>query len=655
MLRGSRPGDRYVRVIRSDELPVRQIARGRYIARETAPTTLTGKVTRRIRRFLIGRPLTSAEAEHERLSNAKALAVFSSDALSSVAYATQEIMLVLLIAGTGALYISWPVGIAIAALLGIVVLSYRQTVFAYPGGGGAYIVARENLGVYPSLIAAAALLVDYILTVAVSISAGIAAITSAIPEIYGARVYLAVAAIALVLLFNLRGVRESGTIFAIPTYAFIACMFTLIGLGAADLLGFGFGTHDVETHPVTGGEELSLFLVLRAFAAGCTALTGVEAISDGVPAFKEPQSRNAARTLLWMGVILASMFLGITYLANAFDLLPGHEETLISQLARTLVGVGPFYYVVQAFTALILILAANTAFADFPRLASFLARDGYLPHQFLFRGDRLAFTTGIVVLGALSALLVIFFDASVSNLIPLYAVGVFTSFTLSQSGMTRHWLRVQKSRRRTAGMALNGGGAIATTVVLAIIVATKFLAGAWIVIALVPLIVLLLRGIRRHYDDVSDQLRLTDGEVRSRLGRRPREVIAVVPVSSANVATVRALEFARAVTLDVTAVHVAEDASEAEELLEHWQNQGIPVPLVIVESPYRALVGPLVAYIEQQKIDHPDKLINVILPEFVPAHLGEHILHNQSAFRLKTALLFRPGVVVTDVPYHLVD
>ncbi len=654
-VQGSRPGDRYIRVVRAKDLPVRQIARGRYIARETEPTSALGKVTHKLRRTIIGRPLTSAEAEHERLSKVKALAVYSSDALSSVAYATQEIMLVLAMGGLGALNYSWPIAIGIAILLAIVILSYRQTVFAYPTGGGAYIVAKHNLGTYPSLVAAAALLIDYILTVAVSISAGVAAITSALPSLYDYRVHLAVGAIIIVLLLNLRGVTESGTIFAIPTYAFIACMFTLIGIGMAAVFGFGPDVQSIAVRGEIGTQEVSLFLILRAFAAGCTALTGVEAISDGVPAFKPPEAKNAATTLLWMGAILAAMFLGITYLANYFDLVPSHQETLISQLARTLIGEGPFYYIVQAFTALILILAANTAFADFPRLASFLARDRFLPHQFLFRGDRLAFTTGIIFLGFVSSLLVIIFDASVSNLIPLYAVGVFTSFSLSQAGMVRHWLRFAPSRQRILGLILNGGGAIATTVVLMIIITTKFLAGAWIVIMLVPFIVVLLRGIRSHYDDVYQQLRLTASDLRTRLRPRPRPVIAIVPVGALNIPTARALEYALSITNDVTAVHVAEDSAEADELQHDWAEAGMTVPLVIIESPYRALVGPLVAYVEQQKIDHRDKLINVVLPEFVPAHLGEQILHNQTALRVKAALLFRPGVVLTDVPYHLAD
>ena len=652
--RGARPGDRYVQVIRSGDLKVRPIRHGALVAKETLPRTRFGRAVRRARRAVIGRPLATEELEHERLTKVKALAVFSSDALSSVAYATEQIVFVLALAGVAALRYSIPIAIAIVTLLAIVVLSYRQTVAAYPKGGGTYIVSKDNLGTYPSLIAAAALLIDYILTVAVSISAGVAAVTSAIQETYPYRTEMAVVAICLVLLANLRGVRESGSIFAIPTYAFIACMYTLIGLGLAQVFGFGLGVHEVIVeHPVQPIQGVTIFLILRAFAAGCTAMTGVEAISDGVPAFEQPEYRNAQATLVWMGLILGSMFLGITYLVHYFKLVPGEGQTTISQLARTLTGEGPFFYVVQAFTALILILAANTAFADFPRLGSFLARDKFLPHQFLFRGDRLAFNTGIIFLGLMSAVLVIIFHASVESLIPLYAVGVFTSFTFSQSGMTRRWWRSPKGRQRTTGLILNGFGAIATTVVLAIIVLTKFTHGAWIVILITPLIVLLLRGINKHYSRVAEQLSLSPAEIRRRLRPRAHEVAVVVPIDSLNQASTRALEYALSISSDVTAIHIATDLEDARELQDAWDEYQIKAPLVIIESPYRSLLGPLVAYIEQKKDELGERVINVVLPEFVPAHLGEHLLHNQSALRLKAQLLFKRGIVVTDVPYHL--
>lgn len=655
--RGAKPGDRYVQVIRSSDLKVKRTAHGRFIATETLPRTKFGRAVRSVRRVLIGKPLATEEAAHERLTKVKALAVFSSDALSSVAYATEEIFFILALAGAAAFRYALPIAIAITTLLGIVVFSYRQTVAAYPKGGGTYIVTKDNLGTYPSLIAAAALLIDYILTVAVSISSGVAAITSALPRLYDYRVELAVAAVVLVMTANLRGIRESGSIFAVPTYIFIASMFVLIGLGFAQILGLGVSVHEQTRYPLENvSQSIGAFLILRAFAAGSTAMTGVEAISDGVPAFKQPEWKNAQTTLLWMGGILGVMFLGITYLARHYALTPSPEETILSQLARTLVGGGnPFYYVVQAATALILILAANTAFADFPRLGSFLARDKFLPHQFLFRGDRLAFNTGILVLGAFSSLLVIGFGANVTRLIPLYAVGVFTSFTFSQAGMVRRWRKQLKSRERTVGMLVNGTGAITTFVVLVIIVLTKFLAGAWVVIALVPLVVLALRGINHHYSDVAAQLSMNLADVRARLRPRQRDVAAVVPVDSLNVASTRALEYAMAISNDVTAVHVASDMDEAHVLRREWDEAGIRVPLVIIESPYRSLLGPLVAFVEQRKLEIGDELLNVVLPEFVPAHLGEQLLHNQSALRLKAALLFRPGVVVTDVPYHLAD
>ncbi|RIK45909.1 MAG: amino acid permease [Chloroflexi bacterium] len=610
---------------------------------------------RAVRRVIIGRPLTTAEGSHERLSKVKALAVFSSDALSSVAYASQEALVILALAGAAALSLVWPISLGVAVLLAIVVASYRQTVAAYPGGGGAYIVAKDNLGTTPSLIAAASLLIAYVLTVAVSVSAATAAITSALPSTFDYRVWISIGAIVLVMLANLRGISESGTIFAIPTYAFILCMFTLIALGLLASLDILIEANPPRYELEDASRDLSIVLVLRAFAAGGAALTGVEAISDGVPAFKEPSAKNAAQTLVWMGLLLGTMFLGISFLARHFHLVPSEEETIVSQLARTLAGESAFYYIVQGFTALILVLAANTAFADFPRLSSFLARDRFLPHQFLFRGDRLAFNTGIIALGVLSILLVIGFDANVTGLIPLYAVGVFASFTFSEAGMTRRWLHTEPSRQRTLGLLLNGVGAVATGIVLIIVAVTRFLDGAWIILVVVPIIILLLRGIHNHYRDVATQLRMTAGDLRS-LARPPqRDIAVVVPVDSLNRASARAIEFARSISSDVTAVHIAADAEDGAELQRSWSEAGVKVPLVIIESPYRSLIGPLIAYLEQRRAERGNEFINVVLPEFVPAHLGEHVLHNQSALRLKAALLFQPGIVVTDVPYHLQD
>lgn len=642
-----------MQVIRSSDLSIQPVGARYYIARQTEPRTRFGRWMRSVRRVLIGRPLTTAEGVHERLSKVKALAVFSSDALSSVAYASQEAMVILALAGAAALTYVWPISLAIVALLAIVILSYRQTVAAYPGGGGAYIVAKDNLGTIPSLVAAASLLTAYVLTVAVSVSAATAAVTSALPGTFDYRVWISIGAIVLVMLANLRGISESGTIFAIPTYAFITCMFTLIGLGLLAVAGVGVEANPPRYELDEATRDLSIVLILRAFAAGGAALTGVEAISDGVPAFKEPAAQNARTTLAWMGVLLGSMFLGISFLARHFHLVPSEEETIVSQLARTLAGESVFYYVVQGFTALILVLAANTAFADFPRLSSFLARDKFLPHQFLFRGDRLAFNTGIIALGVLSIALVVAFDADVTGLIPLYAVGVFASFTFSEAGMTRRWLRSPKSRQRTLGLALNGFGALATGAVLLIVAITRFLDGAWIILVVVPAIIVLLRGIHNHYRDVAEQLKLTGSDMRSLTRQRQRGVAVVVPVDTLNRASARAIEYAQTISSDVTAVHIAADAEEGAELQRQWASLGLKVPLVIIESPYRSLLGPLIAYIKQKKQEQGDEFINVVLPEFVPVHLGEHLLHNQSALRLKAALLFERGIVVTDVPFHL--
>jgi amino acid transporter len=644
-----------VRIVRSRDLPVKRIAGDHYIAPDIQPRTRVGRSYRRLRRVLIGRPLATAEAENERLGKAKALAVFSSDALSSVAYATQEMMIILALAGAAALTWSLPLGVGIVILLAIVVASYRQTVQAYPSSGGAYVVARENLGLYPGLTAASALLVAYVLTVAVSVSAAAEAVISAFPTWRDYRVELAVVAVLFVMIANLRGVSESGTIFSIPTFLFIGSMFVLIGLGLASVLGAGVEARPPRYEPEDASRDLTIVLLARAFAAGGAALTGVEAISNGVSAFKQPQARNAATTLVWMGALLGAMFLGVTWLAHHYALVPSEDETIVSQLARTLVGQSPFYYLVQVVTALILILAANTAFADFPRLASYLARDTFLPHQFLFRGDRLAFTTGIVALGLISCVLVVGFGANVTSLIPMYAVGVFLSFTLSETGMTRHWLRAPHGRERTVGLLLNGGGALATGGVLLTVVSTRLFEGAWIIVLVLPIIIVGLRGVYWHYQDVADQLRISPAETRHRLRPGAHEIAALVPIASLNVASVRAIEYALSVTTDVTAVHVSSEIEDAEDLRRDWETAGIRVPLVIIDSPFRSLIGPFVAYVEHLQLERGQKIVNVILPEFVPAHLGEHLLHNQSALRLKAALLFRRNVVVTDVPYHLED
>jgi len=653
---GTHPGDRYIRRVASSDLPIREIAPGRFVAELAEPEGALGKAWYRVRRALIGRPLRTVEAAHERIGKAKALAVFSSDALSSTAYATEEILRILILAGSAAYAFVLPIGLAIVVLLAIVVFSYRQTIRAYPHGGGTYIVTKDNLGVGPALVAAAALLSDYVLTVAVSISAGVAAITSAFPALYPFRVELAVAAIVLLTIANLRGVRESATIFMIPTYAFIASVGALILLGLASLAGLGPQPHPVRYEAPPPTSPLTVFLILRAFASGSTALTGVEAIADGVPAFKEPQAENARTTLLAMGLILGSLFTGITLLSYHFHLVPSERETIVSQLARALVDGSPFYYVIQAATALILFLAANTAFADFPRLAYFLARDRFLPRQFRFQGDRLAFSTGIVTLGILTSLLVIARHASVSALIPLYAVGVFTAFTVSQSSMVVHWWRHAAGELRRVpwhSLVINGFGALVTGIVTGVIVVTKFTHGAWMVIVFIPLLIGMMLAVHRHYVSVAEQLRVDLEEARRRLRLVPRRSVAVVPVASLNRASLTALTYARSIADDVVAVHVATEPESGEALQQRWREAGLTIPLVIVDSPYRELLGPLVAVIEKIHREKGAPLITVVIPEFVTAHWWERLLHTQTAWRLRRALVQIPDLAITMVPYHL--
>jgi len=599
----------------------------------------------RLRLWLLGTPLTSAAERHTRLPKLVALPVFSSDALSSVAYATEEILLVLVVAGAAALAWSLPVGLAIVGLLVILVTSYSQTIQAYPTGGGAYIVASDNLGVLPGLTAGAALLIDYVLTVSVSVAAGVAAITSAFPALDPHREALGLVAIALVVTANLRGIRESGRLFAIPTYGFIACMLILIGWSALRLLVDGVVHTPHMPHEATN--PITLFLLMRAFASGCSALTGVEAISNGVPAFQPPEARNARLTLIWMGVILGSLFAGITWIADQYAIVPSEDETVLSQIARRAFGTGPFYYATQTFTALILILAANTSFADFPRLASLLARDGFLPRQLTHRGDRLAFSNGILALAAVAGALVVAFEGQVNALIPLYAVGVFLSFTLSQAGMIRHWYR--EGHPHSGWHALiNGTGALTTALVTAIIAVTKFTEGAWLVVFLIPLLVLGFWRIRRHYDQVTRNLSL-EGWTRTPM----RSHRVVVPIGGVHRATLRAVDYARQLGPDVTAVYVNSEGDDTR-ILAGWAQWGDGVPLVVLTSPFRSIVHPLLDYIDGLLAQQgPEGFVTVVLPEFIPSRWWHHLLHNQSALLLKGALLFRRDVIVVDVPFHL--
>jgi amino acid transporter len=601
----------------------------------------------RLKRLLVGTPLPTAQARHERLGKATALAVFASDALSSVAYATEEILLVLMMAGAVALSYSLPIGFAIAVLIAIVVTSYRQTVLAYPKGGGAYVVSKDNLGTLPGLIAAAALLIDYVLTVAVSVAAGIAALTSAVPALYGSRVWLCVIAVAAVAVANLRGIRESGKLFAAPTYLFVGSLLALVAYGSAAALLDFVGEAPYPPHP-PGLEGVGLFLILRAFAAGCSALTGVEAVSDGVPAFRPPEARNARAVLGWLGIILIGLFLGITYLAFDFGIQPRPDETVVSQLARHVFGTGLAYYEIQLVTMLILLLAANTSFADFPRLAYFLARDRFIPRQFSTQGDRLVFSNGIVILGSLAALLLVVFGGDTHALIPLYAVGVFISFTLSQSSMVRRWLGL-RGEGWWWRASINGVGAAVTGLVMVTIAVTKFSQGAWIVLLLIPLLVLGFLAVRRHYDDVAAQLSLEDFTPPP-----PMTNTVLVLVGDLHKGIVRAVQYAQTLSPSAKAVYVETDPERTRRLEERWGKWGLGVPLVVLNSPYRSILGPLMDYIEQlQRQGGEDHVVTIVLPEFIPARWWQQILHNQTALLIKGQLLFRRNVVVTDVPHHL--
>ena len=601
-----------------------------------------------VKKLFVGRPLASAQARHERLSKRSALAVFASDALSSVAYATEEILLVLLAAGVGALVFSIPVGLAIAILIVIVVSSYRQTILAYPQGGGAYVVSKDNLGTVAGLIAGAALLIDYVLTVAVSVAAGVAALTSAFPALYRVRVALGVLCIVAIMTANLRGIRESGSLFAAPTYLFVASFLAMLAYG------FGRWLLDWETPPppapeivASGAEGLTLFLVLRAFSSGCTALTGVEAVSDGVPAFRNPESRNARIVLAWLGVILVTLFVGITFLAHHFQVVPRPEETVVSQLARRIFGGGLLYYEIQTVTMLILILAANTSFADFPRLAYFLARDGFIPRQFATRGDRLVFSNGILILGGAAAALIAIFHGETHALIPLYAVGVFISFTLSQASMVRRWL-VRREEGWWWRWWVSAIGALVTGVVMLVIGATKFTHGAWIVVLLIPIFIAAFLTVRAHYSDVATQLSLEDYG-----GPPPVQNMVLVLVGDLHRGVSAALRYAQALSPSARAVYVELDPERTRRLEERWVKWGLGVPLVVLTSPYRSLLTPVLDYVDHFLAMGPQHVVTIVLPEFIPARWWQHLLHNQTALLIKGALLFRRRVVVVDVPFHL--
>jgi amino acid transporter len=601
-----------------------------------------------LKRLLVGSPISTAHADHERLSRATGLAVLSSDALSSVAYATEEILRVLMIGGAAALSLSTPVSAVIALLLLIVAFSYRQTIFAYPTGGGAYLVAKDNLGDTPALVAAAALLIDYTLTVAVSIAAGVAALTSAFPTLHMSRVELSLVFMAVIAVGNLRGVRESGRIFSVPTYFFIGGILVLLGVGAWRWATGTIVPLDQAAANALPVGSLGVFAILTAFANGCTAMTGVEAVSNGVPAFRKPESQNAAATLVVMALLAVGMFVGITLLAHAYVIVPSDTETVVSQIARAVFGGrGWPYYAIQAGTMLILVLAANTAYADFPRLASIVSRDRYLPRQFMNQGDRLAFSNGIAVLSVCAGLLLVIFGGDTHALIPLYMIGVFVSFTLSQFGMVIHWRRLREPGWR-ASAVVNGVGAIVTAIVLVIVATTKAAEGAWIIILLIPTLVVVFRTTRQHYDHVASQLSLREFTPLPKLRN-----IVLLPVSGVHRAVLQALHYAHTLSDDVRALYVSTDPHSLELVRKEWEQWGEGVPLVVLDSPYRSVLEPILGYIDDLEATQPDAYVTIVLPEFVPARWWQHLLHNQRALLLKGALLFRPNTVVTNVPFHL--
>jgi amino acid transporter len=595
--------------------------------------------------------------EHERLNKKTALAVLSSDAISSVAYATDQILIVLSgVIGVAALQYVFPISAVIVGLLVLVGISYQQTIHAYPGGGGSYTVAKENLGQRAGLIAAAALLTDYILTVAVSVSGGVAAITSAYPSLLPHTVAIGLCAILLLMLVNLRGVRDSGIAFAVPTYAFIVMMLVLIGFGLWKLKT-GLAPEVIvaplqlapapapAAHKAFPAGYALLFLLLRGFAEGCAAMTGTEAISNGVQAFKAPTQRNAAVTLSWMVAILATFFLGVSYLAHQYAVIPTTAQTVLSQLGHHVLGDGIAYFALQYSTFAILVLAANTAFADFPRLAGILANDKFMPSQLAARGDRLAFSNGIISLALIAMLLVWLFRGDTNALIPLYAIGVFVCFTLSQAGMVMHWLRTKEQGWRWRA-TLNGVGAFATGIVSVIQVVTKFAAGAWIVALIIPLFILLLQSIHTHYRRFA-----IDIAFRGRSPILPHAHTVVVPVSAVNKATAAALVYATTLSRNVRAIHIEVDPKATPKMEREWDRWDIGYELEILSSPYRSIVRPLVEYVTRLQEETPGALVTVVTPELVPRHWWEHLLHNKTALYIRTAFLFRPNVVVVAVPY----
>jgi amino acid transporter len=660
-LQGRKAGDKRVRVERPHSPYFRYAGPGQLIAREAAdvPRTARGRALARLRHVIFGRTLSNQEEIEERLTKKKALAIFSSDAISSSAYATEEIMRVLVLAGASVLFFAIHVSIAIAILLAVVSISYRQVCRAYPNGGGAYVVARTNLAPIFGLIAAASLLIDYVMTVAVSTASAIAQIQSVIPQAYDVRIEIAFISIALITVANLRGLRESGNIFAVPTYMFVVLALAIVAIGAFRIVTGNAAPVAQEPDAVPFGTEIfGVLLLLKAFAGGSVALTGVEAIANGVPAFKPPESKNAADTMTAMAILLGILFVGLTVFAVAFGLRPTEEggPSIVALAAMTAFGAGsPLFYAFAASTALILFLAANTSFNAFPRLAAILAEDGYMPRQFSFRGDRLAYSWGIVLLAGVAFLLLTAFNGDTHALIPLYSVGVFLCFTLSQAGMVKHWLRGRESGWRWR-LVVNALGGVLTGVVLGIVVSEKFVDGAYLVVILVPLLVAMMLFINRQYGRSRRQLAVDPTHVVSALRREER---IVVPIHGVDRATIQAVNVGRSIDDDIRAVHISADPEEAARVREAFERQIPGVPLVVVDSPYRSLAGPLLAYLDVLDAawppGKPEPITFVVIPEYVASSWWERLLYNQSAKRLRAALLGRPHTVVVNVPYRRED
>jgi len=664
-LQGRKPADKRVRIERPHAPFFRYVGPGQLVAKPGANVALTptGRFFARTRAVIFGRPLSTEEEIGERLSKTKALAIFSSDAISSSAYATEEILRVLVLAGASALFLSIQVAIAITILLAVVSISYRQVCRAYPSGGGAYVVARTNLAPIFGLIAAAALLIDYVMTVAVSTAAAITQIQSVIPAAYDVRIEIAFISISLITIANLRGLRESGNIFAVPTYLFVGLALAIVAIGVVNIAAGTVvqlpPTDAVPYPPQTLLEPIGvLLLLLKAFAGGSVALTGVEAIANGVPAFKPPEAKNAANTMTAMAVLLGILFIGLTVVAVAYGLRPTNPggASIVALAAQATFGDGSLFFVTFAIsTALILFLAANTSFNAFPRLAAILAEDGYMPRQFSFRGDRLAYSWGIVLLAAVAFGLLWAFGGDTHALIPLYSVGVFVCFTLSQIGMVRHWLRVRETGWRWR-MVVNGLGAVLTAVVLAVVVYEKFEAGAYLVVILVPALVGMMLFISHQYSRSKRELAVNPDLVVQALHREER---AVVPIPGLNRAVVQAINVARSISDDIRAVYISDDPESAARLRTDFERQMPGVPLVVVESPYRALAGPLLAYLDVLDAAWPpgkvEPITFVVIPEYVARSWWERILYNQAAKRLRTVLLGRPHTVVVNVPYRRED